>query len=58
MSSDSNQYPIGCIVSHPQFGEGTVIKTTPGQNARVIIEFKAVGRKTLVLEYARLKRIR
>jgi len=56
--SDGSQYPIGCIVSHPQFGEGTVMKTTPGQNARVIIEFKAVGRKTLVLEYARLKRLR
>ena len=34
------------------------MKTTPGQNARVIIEFKAVGRKTLVLQYARLKRLR
>ena len=57
-TNDDSQYPIGCIVSHPQFGEGTVMKTTPGQNARVIIEFKAVGRKTLVLEYARLKRLR
>lgn len=57
-STSGGQYPVGCIVSHPQFGEGTVMKTTPGQNARVIIEFKAVGRKTLVLEYARLKRIR
>lgn len=57
-SNNSGQYPVGCTVSHPQFGEGVVMKTTPGQNARVIIEFKAVGRKTLVLEYARLKRIR
>ncbi len=56
--ADTNQFPVGCTVSHPQFGEGVVMKTTPGQNARVIIEFKAVGRKTLVLEYARLKRIR
>ncbi len=57
-SSSPTQYPVGCIVSHPQFGQGTVMKTTPGQNARVIIEFKTVGRKTLVLEYARLKRLR
>ncbi|MBO6513221.1 MAG: UvrD-helicase domain-containing protein [Phycisphaerales bacterium] len=57
-SSNNTPYPVGCTVSHPQFGEGVVMKTTPGQNARVIIEFKAVGRKTLVLEYARLKRIR
>ena len=51
-------FPQGSIVRHPQFGEGTVMKTTAGSNARVIIEFKTVGRKTLVLEYARLKRIR
>ena len=51
-------YPQGSIVRHPQFGEGTVMKTTAGSNARVIVEFKSVGRKTLVLEYARLKRVR
>ncbi len=51
-------FPQGSIVRHPQFGEGTVMKTTAGSNARVIIEFKSVGRKTLVLEYARLKRVR
>lgn len=54
----SGAFPQGSIVRHPQFGEGTVMKTTPGSNARVIVEFKSVGRKTLVLEYARLKRIR
>ncbi len=58
-SSDATTtYPQGCIVRHPQFGEGTVMKTTAGSNARVIVEFKSVGRKTLVLEYARLKRVR
>jgi len=51
-------FPQGSIVRHPQFGEGTIMKTTGGSNARVIVEFKSVGRKTLVLEYARLKRIR
>ena len=54
----SGEFPQGSIVRHPQFGEGTVMKTTPGSNARVIVEFKSVGRKTLVLQYARLKRIR
>ncbi len=54
----SSAFPQGCIVRHPQFGEGTVMKTTAGTNARVIVEFKSVGRKTLVLEYARLKRVR
>jgi len=51
-------YPQGCTVRHPQFGEGVVMKTTAGSNARVVVEFKSVGRKTLVLEYARLTRVR
>lgn len=51
-------YPQGCVVRHPQFGEGVVMKTTAGSNARVVVEFKSVGRKTLVLEYARLTRVR
>lgn len=58
-SSDATAaYPQGCVVRHPQFGEGVVMKTTAGSNARVIVEFKSVGRKTLVLEYARLTRVR
>ncbi|CAN0587662.1 unnamed protein product [Laminaria digitata] len=57
-SDATNEYPQGCVVRHPQFGEGVVMKTTAGSNARVIVEFKSVGRKTLVLEYARLKRVR
>lgn len=55
---DANAYPQGCVVRHPQFGEGVVMKTTPGANARVVVEFRSVGRKTLVLEYARLTRVR
>ena len=57
-SDAANAYPQGCTVRHPQFGEGVVMKTTPGANARVVVEFKSVGRKTLVLEYARLTRVR
>lgn len=56
--ADANAYPQGCVVRHPQFGEGVVMKTTPGGNARVVVEFRSVGRKTLVLEYARLTRVR
>ncbi len=57
-AADANAYPQGCVVRHPQFGEGVVMKTTPGANARVVVEFRSVGRKTLVLEYARLTRVR
>ncbi|RMH31357.1 MAG: hypothetical protein D6692_00580 [Planctomycetota bacterium] len=50
-------FPPGSRVRHPQFGAGTVEKITTGTNARAVIKFDSVGRKTLVLEYARLKRV-
>jgi DNA helicase-2/ATP-dependent DNA helicase PcrA len=49
--------PVGCSVRHPQFGVGVVRSVTPGVGARVEVEFKGVGRKTLVLEYARLTKM-
>jgi DNA helicase-2/ATP-dependent DNA helicase PcrA len=57
-SGNADAFPQGCVVRHPQFGEGVIMKTTPGANARVVVEFRSVGRKTLVLEYARLTRVR
>jgi DNA helicase-2/ATP-dependent DNA helicase PcrA len=56
--SASSAFPEGCRVRHPQFGEGKVTGTSgSGSNARVTVDFRGVGRKTLVLEYARLKRV-
>lgn len=52
-----SEFPTGCSVRHPQFGVGTIIKVTAGANARAIVHFESVGKKTLVLEYARLKRV-
>jgi len=50
--------PVGCMVRHPQFGVGRVASVTAGgANARVKIEFRDVGPKTLILSYARLQRI-
>ena len=46
--------PVGTTVRHPQFGMGTVKSFTGGAQARVTVAFKAIGTKTLVLEYARL----
>ncbi|MEZ6242366.1 MAG: UvrD-helicase domain-containing protein [Phycisphaerales bacterium] len=51
------EFPVGCLVRHPQFGEGEVLSITGGQHARARIRFRHVGEKTLVLEYARLRRI-
>ncbi|MBX3356861.1 MAG: UvrD-helicase domain-containing protein [Phycisphaeraceae bacterium] len=45
----------GAMVAHPQFGVGRVESIVPGANARATVSFRDVGRKTLVLEYARLK---
>ena len=43
---------------HPQFGEGKVIEVNgSGSSARVSVSFRGLGTKTLVLEYARLKRM-
>ncbi len=49
---------MGCTVRHPQFGVGKVLALTPGMNAKAVIAFKDVGNKTLVLEHARLTRVR
>lgn len=51
-------FPVGCTVRHPQFGVGKVLAVTPGLNAKAVIAFKDVGTKTLVLEHARLARVR
>lgn len=51
-------FPPGSIVRHPQFGLGVVKCVSPGANARVQVEFKHAGVKTLVLEFARLERVK
>jgi DNA helicase-2/ATP-dependent DNA helicase PcrA len=53
----SAKFPVGCMVRHPQFGMGKVLSVTGGANARAQIQFRDVGTKTLVLEYARLERV-
>lgn len=51
------QWPPGTIVYHPQFGSGRVMKITAANTAtRAQIDFKDVGVKTLVLQYAKLER--
>ena len=49
-------FPPGCRVRHPQFGEGTIESIQAGQLVRAKVKFRT-GTKTLVLEYARLRRI-
>lgn len=51
------KFPVGSMVRHPQFGTGKVLEFTGGSNARVKVQFRDVGVKTLALEYARLERV-
>ena len=53
---DVHNLAAGATVRHPQFGIGTVASiSSRGMNARATIEFQDAGRKTLVLQYARLE---
>ncbi len=56
-SRSTPKFPVGTLVRHPQFGVGKVLSASSGVNARATIQFRDVGTKTLVLEYARLERI-
>ncbi len=56
--SAARRFPPGSRVRHPQFGEGRVVEVHgAGSGARVQVNFRGLGKKTLVLEYARLKRL-
>jgi DNA helicase-2/ATP-dependent DNA helicase PcrA len=51
-------YRAGTVVRHQQFGTGVVASFSHrGRVHSVVVDFKVVGRKTLVLEYAKLQRV-
>ncbi len=53
------QFPVGSLVRHPLFGVGTVQAILPrGSVTSARVSFRTVGVKTLVLEYAKLVRLR
>jgi DNA helicase-2/ATP-dependent DNA helicase PcrA len=52
----SSQFRRGQLVRHPSFGIGRIAEISDmGQQTRAVIEFNQVGRKTLILQYARLE---
>jgi DNA helicase-2/ATP-dependent DNA helicase PcrA len=52
----ANQFQRGQTVRHPQFGVGKIYEISDlGQHTRATIEFQKFGRKTLILQYARLE---
>ena len=51
-------FSAGDAVKHPQFGDGKVLAIYPGASPRITVQFKSAGTKTLVLEYARITKVR
>ena len=52
----ASQFRRGQMVRHPQFGVGRIEEVSDmGQHTRAVIDFSTRGRKTLILQYARLE---
>jgi len=52
----ARQFRRGQLVRHPTFGVGRIAEVSDrGQQTRAVIEFNSAGRKTLILQYARLE---
>ena len=56
--SHADRFHKGQLVRHPMFGLGRISEVDDrGPQTRAVVEFNAVGRKTLILEHARLETI-
>jgi DNA helicase-2/ATP-dependent DNA helicase PcrA len=53
----NSEFKKGQLVRHPTFGIGRISEITEGLNAVADIQFNQVGKKRLVLEYARLEAV-
>jgi DNA helicase-2/ATP-dependent DNA helicase PcrA len=52
----ASQFRRGQMVRHPQFGVGRIEEVSDmGQHTRAVVDFSGRGRKTLILQYARLE---
>ncbi len=52
------EFKRGQLVRHPQFGVGRIAELADmGSQTRAVVEFNQVGRKTLILQYARLEAV-
>ncbi|ABM01883.1 UvrD/REP helicase [Psychromonas ingrahamii 37] len=57
-NQDISGFRIGQQVTHPKFGEGTVIaQEGSGENSRLQVNFMGVGSKWLMTAYARLETV-
>lgn len=52
------QFPVGSLVKHPTFGVGRIEVVTPrARGSSVQVAFANAGRKTLIVEFAKLQRV-
>lgn len=51
---DQGDFQIGQQVRHPAFGVGRIVEISP---KRAAVDFPRFGRKTLLLEFARLQAV-
>lgn len=57
-TSGSLHYSVGDRVEHERFGRGTVLSLEgTGNSAKAVVDFQGVGCKTLLLSFARLKKL-
>jgi DNA helicase-2/ATP-dependent DNA helicase PcrA len=57
-SDAGSEFRRGQMVRHPTFGIGRIADVSnAGQHTRAVVEFNTVGRKTLILQYARLEAV-
>jgi DNA helicase-2/ATP-dependent DNA helicase PcrA len=58
MAEKKTNFSRGQMVKHPTFGIGRIADIADmGRQTRVVVEFQRAGRKTLILEYARLEAV-
>ncbi len=56
--SGEDPFPPGCRVHHDDYGEGIVLQASGlGRKRRLTIDFESVGKRRLVVGFARLRRI-
>lgn len=56
--ANATQFQLGDLVGHPKFGEGTILNYEgDGAQARVQVQFDAVGSKWLMLSFANLTKM-
>ena len=54
----ASQFQRGQRVRHPTFGVGRIAEVSEmGQHTRAVVQFDRAGRKTLILQYAKLEAV-